>query len=77
MMLAGVYIKWVIGRKQKKMFGDKNKYPSPYRALDTFKICLSLSRHNAQTLERANFIQLVKTDECKELVGRFLRGERE
>ena len=77
MKLVGMYIKWVIGRKQKKMFGDKNKYPSPYRALDTFKTCLSLSRHNAQTLERANFIQLVKTDECKELVGRFLRGERE
>jgi len=77
MRLAGMYTKWVIGRKQKKMFGDKNKYPSPYRALDTFKICLSLSRHNAQALERTNFIQLVKTEECKELVGRFLNGERE
>ena len=77
MKLVGMYIKWVIGRKQKKMFGDKNKYPSPYRALDTFKTCLSLSRHNAQTLERANFIQLVKSDQCKELVGRFLSGERE
>lgn len=77
MSLAGTYTKWVIGRKQKKMFGDKNKYPSPYRALDTFKICLSLSRHNAQALERTNFIQLVKTKECKELVGRFLGGERE
>ena len=76
-MLAGMYTKWLIGRKQKKMFGDKNKYPSPYRALDTFKICLHLNRHNAQLLERTNFIQLVKTEECRELVGRFLSGERE
>ena len=76
MMLAGMYTKWLIGRKQKKMFGDKNKYPSPYRALDTFKICLKLSRHNAQMLERANFIELVKSDQCVELVGRFLKGER-
>jgi 3-hydroxyacyl-CoA dehydrogenase/enoyl-CoA hydratase/3-hydroxybutyryl-CoA epimerase/enoyl-CoA isomerase len=76
MKLAGMYTKWMIGRKQKKMFGDKNKYPSPYRALDTFKICLSLHRNNAQTLERTNFIELVKSDQCKELVRRFLNGER-
>ena len=76
MTLAGMYTKWLIGRKQKKMFGDKNKYPSPYRALDTFKICLNLSRHNAQILERTNFIELVKSDQCVELVGRFLNGER-
>ena len=74
--LAGMYTKWIIGKKQKKMFGDKNKYPSPYRALDTFKICLSMARHNAQALERANFIELVKSDQCIELVGRFLKGER-
>ena len=74
--LAGMYTKWLIGRKQKKMFGDKKKYPSPYRALDTFKTCLSLSRHNSQALERTNFIELVKSDQCVELVGRFLSGER-
>jgi len=77
MMLAGMYIKWVIGRKQKKMFGDKNKYPSPYRALDTFKRCLTLHRGMSQLEEREAFIPLVRSDECKELVGRFLSGERE
>ena len=76
MMLAGMYIKWVIGRKQKKMFGDKNKYPSPYKALDTFKYCLTLHRHMSQQEERKAFIPLVRSDECKELVGRFLKGER-
>ena len=74
--IASIYTKWLIGRKQKKMFGNKKKYPSPYRALDTFKICLSLSRHNAQALERTNFIELVKSEQCIELVGRFLNGER-
>ena len=77
MMLAGMYIKWVIGRKQKKMFGDKNKYPSPYKALDTFKRCLTLHRGMSQLEEREAFIPLVRSDQCKELVGRFLRGERE
>ena len=77
MMLAGMYIKWVIGRKQKKMFGDKNKYPSPYKALETFKKCLSLHRGMSQLEEREAFIPLVKSDQCKELVGRFLSGERE
>ena len=76
MMLAGMYIKWVIGRKQKKMFGDKNKYPSPYKALDTFKRCLTLHRGMSQLEEREAFIPLVKSDQCKELVGRFLNGER-
>ena len=76
-MLAGMYTKWFIGRKQKKMFGDKNKYPSPYKALDTFKRCLTLHRHRSQQEERKAFISLVRSDECKELVGRFLRGERE
>ena len=75
-MLAGIYTKWVIGRKQKKMFGDKNKYPSPYRALDTFKYCLTLHRHMSQQEERKAFIPLVRSDECKELVGKFLSGER-
>jgi 3-hydroxyacyl-CoA dehydrogenase/enoyl-CoA hydratase/3-hydroxybutyryl-CoA epimerase/enoyl-CoA isomerase len=76
MRLAEMYIKWVIGRKQKKMFGDKNKYPSPYRALETFKTCLGLHRHTSQDVERKAFIPLVKSDQCKELVGRFLSGER-
>ena len=76
-MLVGMYIKWIIGRKQKKMFGDKNKYPSPYKALDTFKYCLTLHRHMSQQEERKAFIPLVKSDQCKELVGRFLSGERE
>ena len=76
MMLAGVYTKWLIGRKQKKMFGDKNKYPSPYRALETFKTCLSLDRNTSLDTERKAFIPLVKSDQCKDLVGRFLKGER-
>ena len=76
-MLVGMYIKWIIGRKQKKMFGDKNKYPSPYKALDTFKYCLTLHRHMSQQEERKAFIPLVRSDECKELVRRFLSGERE
>ena len=77
MMLAGMYTKWLIGRKQKKMFGDKNKYPSPYRALETFKTCLGLDRRMSLEEERKAFIPLVKSDQCKELVERFLRGERE
>jgi 3-hydroxyacyl-CoA dehydrogenase/enoyl-CoA hydratase/3-hydroxybutyryl-CoA epimerase/enoyl-CoA isomerase len=76
MMLAGMYIKWVIGRKQKKMFGDKNKYPSPYKALDTFKRCLTMHRGMSQLEEREAFIPLVRSNECKELVGKFLSGER-
>ena len=76
MMLAGIYTKWFIGKKQKKMFGDKNKYPSPYKALETFKKCISLHRNMAQKEEREAFIPLVKSDQCKELVGRFLNGER-
>jgi 3-hydroxyacyl-CoA dehydrogenase/enoyl-CoA hydratase/3-hydroxybutyryl-CoA epimerase/enoyl-CoA isomerase len=76
MMLAGMYTKWLIGRKQKKMFGNKNKYPSPYKALDTFKYCLTLHRHMSQQEERKAFIPLVRSDQCKELVGRFLNGER-
>ena len=76
MMLAGIYTKWFIGRKQKKMFGDKNKYPSPYKALETFKKCISLHRNMSQQEERKAFIPLVKSDQCKEFVGRFLNGER-
>ena len=76
MTLAGMYTKGLIGRKQKKMFGDKNKFPSPYKALETFKKCLSLHRNMAQKEEREAFIPLVKSDQCKELVGRFLNGER-
>ena len=76
MMLAGMYTKWLIGRKQKKMFGDKNKYPSPYKALETFKKCINLHRKMAQKEERDAFVPLVKSDQCKELVGRFLNGER-
>jgi 3-hydroxyacyl-CoA dehydrogenase/enoyl-CoA hydratase/3-hydroxybutyryl-CoA epimerase/enoyl-CoA isomerase len=68
--------KWVIGRKQKKMFGRKDKYPSPYKALDTFKAVLEAHRPEANALERKAFISLVKSDECKELVARFFNGER-
>jgi 3-hydroxyacyl-CoA dehydrogenase/enoyl-CoA hydratase/3-hydroxybutyryl-CoA epimerase/enoyl-CoA isomerase len=77
MMLAGMYTKWLIGKKQKKMFGDRNKYPSPYKALETFKTCLSLHRRTSLEIERKAFISLVKSDQCRELVGRFLSGERE
>ena len=59
------------------MFGDKNKYPSPYKALETFKKCIGLQSHLAQKEEREAFIPLVRSDQCKELVGKFLRGERE
>ena len=76
MMLAGMYTKRLIVRKQKKMFGDKNKYPSPYKALETFKKCIGLHRNMAQKEEREAFIPLVKSDQCIELVGRFLNGER-
>ena len=68
---------WYIGRKQKKMFGDKYKYPSPYKALSTFKKSLRLSRDDSQAIERESFIELVKTPECQDLVQRFLNGERE
>ena len=74
--LAGIYTKWLIGRKQKKMFGQKDKYPSPYKALETFKTCLGLHRHMSQIEERKAFIPLVKSEQCKELVSRFLSGER-
>ena len=74
--LASIYTKWLIGRKQKKMFGQKDKYHSPYKALETFKTCLNLHRNMSQKEERKAFIPLVKSKQCKELVGRFLSGER-
>ena len=74
--MASLYTKFLIGRKQKKMFGNKDKYPSPYKALETFKLCLGVYRNIAQQEERKAFIPLVKSDQCKELVERFLNGER-
>tara|TARA_R110002020_G_scaffold32681_2_gene100246 strand:- start:4838 stop:5716 length:879 start_codon:yes stop_codon:yes gene_type:complete len=74
--LSSMYTKFLIGRKQRKMFGHKDKYPSPYRALETFKFCLGVYRNIAQQEERKAFIPLVKSDQCKELVERFLNGER-
>ena len=76
MGVAGWLTKWLIGRKQKKMFGDKNKYPSPYIALRVFKDCVKLARRESLMLEVDAFCDLVGTDECRELVQRFLNGER-
>jgi 3-hydroxyacyl-CoA dehydrogenase/enoyl-CoA hydratase/3-hydroxybutyryl-CoA epimerase/enoyl-CoA isomerase len=66
----------LIGRKQKKMFGDKYKYPSPYKALSTFKRSIRLNRNDSLDMERESFIELVKTPQCQDLVRRFLNGER-
>ena len=77
MAIAGKLTKWFIGRKQKKMFGLKDKYPSPYTALRVFKDCLKMGRREALMIEIDAFCDLVQTDECRELVGRFLNGERE
>jgi 3-hydroxyacyl-CoA dehydrogenase/enoyl-CoA hydratase/3-hydroxybutyryl-CoA epimerase/enoyl-CoA isomerase len=70
-------IKHTIGKRQKKMFGDPNKYPSPYKALETLKKSRTLYRDESLELERKAFIQLVRSDECRELVQKFLNGERE
>ena len=74
--LASKAMKFLVGRKQKKMFGSRDKYPSPYRAIELFKKSLRLTRGGSLHLEREAFIELVKTEESKELVGRFLSGER-
>jgi len=76
MAIAGRLTKWFIGRKQKKMFGIKDKYPSPYIALRVFKDCLKMNRREALMIEVDAFCDLVQTDECRELVGRFLGGEK-
>ena len=69
-------IKRTIEKKQKKMFGDPNKYPSPYKALGVLKKTRTLSRDESLELEREAFISLVRSDECRELVQKFLNGER-
>lgn len=70
-------VRRTIAKKQKKMFGSSNKYPSPYKALKVLKDSRTLCRDESLELEIAMFVKLVKTVECRELVGRFLRGERE
>jgi hypothetical protein len=69
-------VKYTIGKKQKKMFGDPNKYPSPYKALEALKKSRTLYRDESLELERETFIPLVRSDECRELVRKFLNGER-
>ena len=69
-------VKNTIQKKQKKMFGVSNKYPSPFKALEVLKKTRKMNRDESLELEREAFIKLVKTDECVELVGRFLSGER-
>jgi len=69
-------VKRTIEKKQKKMFGDPNRYPSPYKALETLKKSRTLYRDESLELERKAFIQLVRSDECRELVQKFLNGER-
>ena len=65
-------IKNTIQRKQKKMFGVADKYPSPYKALEILKKGRTLNRDEALILEREAFVELVQTNECKELVKMFL-----
>lgn len=69
-------VKHTIRRKQKKMFGDPDKYPSPYRALEVLKKTRTMCRNESLEMEREAFIPLVKSDECRELVQKFLNGER-
>ena len=69
-------IKYTIEKKQKKMFGNPNKYPSPYKALEVLKKTRTMYRHESLEMERETFIPLVRSDECRELVQRFLNGER-
>jgi len=76
MCAVGKVMKFLVGRKQKKMFGSRDKYPSPYRAIELLKKSLSLTRGGSLDLEREAFIELVKTEESREVVGRFLSGER-
>ena len=70
-------INHTIRRKQKKMFGDPSRYPSPYKALEVLKRTRTLGREESLELERKAFIPLVRSDECRELVQKFLNGERE
>ncbi len=69
-------VKYSIKKKQKKMFGDPNKYPSPYKALEVLKKTRTMHRHESLEMERKAFIPLVRSDECRELVQKFLNGER-
>ena len=69
-------IKYTIKKKQKKMFGDPNKYPSPYKALEVLKETRTMYRNESLKMERKAFIPLVRSNECRELVQKFLNGER-
>ena len=69
-------VEYTIRRKQKKMFGDPNRYPSPYKALEVLKETRTMNRDESLELERKAFIPLVRSDECRELVQKFLNGER-
>jgi len=69
-------VKRTIGNKQKKMFGDPNKYPSPYKALEVLNKTRTMNRDESLEMERKAFIPLVRSDECRELVQKFLNGER-
>ena len=69
-------IKYTIKKKQKKMFGDPNKYPSPYKALEVLKETRTMYRNESLEMERKAFIPLVRSNECRELVQKFLNGER-
>jgi 3-hydroxyacyl-CoA dehydrogenase/enoyl-CoA hydratase/3-hydroxybutyryl-CoA epimerase/enoyl-CoA isomerase len=69
-------VRHTIRRKQKKMFGDPHRYPSPYRALEVLRKSRTLNRDESLDLEREAFIKLVKSSECRELVQKFLNGER-
>jgi 3-hydroxyacyl-CoA dehydrogenase/enoyl-CoA hydratase/3-hydroxybutyryl-CoA epimerase/enoyl-CoA isomerase len=69
-------IKYTIKKKQKKMFGDPNKYPSPYKALEVLKETRTMYRDESLEMERKAFIPLVRSNECRELVQKFLNGER-
>lgn len=65
-------VRHTIRKKQKKMFGDPSRYPSPYKALEVLKRTRTLGRDESLELERKAFIALVRSDECRELVQKFL-----
>ena len=69
-------VRRTIGRKQKKMFGDPHAYPSPYEALEVLRKGRTLYRDESLKLERETFVRLVKSEKCRELVRKFLNGER-
>ena len=69
-------VKNTIAKKQKKSFGNPNRYPSPYKALEVLSKSRTMNRRESLELERKAFVGLVKSKECKELVQKFLNGER-